>query len=498
MPNHKLQQQQKENTHQANYIKKATEAENPYERLYNNPLRFSVIDGTTPPFIPFTPQNMMFLQRTIGNQVVGRFIQAKLKIGHPGDRYEQEADRVAEEVMRMPEPKTQRQAEKEEELEEEKVIQQKPLSEQITSLVQRRVAPEEEEKEEEEILRTKEAHGQTPEVTTDLESRIQLLKGGGQPLPKSVQNFFEPIFGRDFSQVRIHTGTQAAYLARTMNARAFTVGQNIAFRAGQYSPGTTEGINLLAHELTHVVQQKGNRNSPRLVSFHQFRGTFLQNHLPIQMMEREALQFKRKDEEEVFDLVNKKRGENLKWSNKLYASAQKHSKWMHKSKKLVHTRRLIVKGYDLVGENIGTGFNKNSEVVEDWWNSQPHKANIERPQFEEGAVGIIGKGVNRYATQHFGAVDPKAEFWKESSKKKGEEWTHIIKGKVTDNIDSADKLLINIENVKGDFRSLPKKVIPDSSGSVTITIVTIGTDPAAVRIVTTDSHSNFTKVKVSL
>jgi len=104
MPNHRLQHQQKENTHQPNSAKKVTEAEKPSERLYDNPLRFSVMGGATPPDIPFTPRNMLYLHRTIGNQAVGPFIQAKLKIGQPNDKYEQEADRVAEQMMRMPEP----------------------------------------------------------------------------------------------------------------------------------------------------------------------------------------------------------------------------------------------------------------------------------------------------------------------------------------------------------------------------------------------------------
>ena len=90
----------------------------------------------------------MYLQRTIGNQAVQRLIksgalQAKLKIGQPGDRYEQEADRVADAVMRMPEPGVQRQDEPEEE--EEETFQAKPLAGQITPLVQRQVEPEEEE-----------------------------------------------------------------------------------------------------------------------------------------------------------------------------------------------------------------------------------------------------------------------------------------------------------------------------------------------------------------
>ena len=198
---------------------------------------------------------LLALQRTHGNQYVQRVvtgIQAKLKVGQPGDIYEQEADRVADEVMRMPEPREQRQAEEEEEEE----IQAKPIAEQITPLVQRQV-----EEEEEEILQTKENPGQASEITPTLESRINSLKGGGQPLPKSARVFFEPRFGRDFSQVRVHTDTQAGETARALNAQAFAFGQNIVFWARKYTPDTPSGKKLLAHELTHVVQQAGIRKT---------------------------------------------------------------------------------------------------------------------------------------------------------------------------------------------------------------------------------------------
>ena len=109
--------------------------------------------------------------------------------------------------------------------------------------------------EEELDLQAKEIPGHTPEVTPAMQSRIDGLRGGGQPLPESERAFFEPRFGRDFGQVRIHTDAGAAESARMVNARAFTVGRNIVLGAGEYAPGTTGGRRLLAHELTHVVQQ---------------------------------------------------------------------------------------------------------------------------------------------------------------------------------------------------------------------------------------------------
>jgi len=180
-----------------------------------------------------TPSDrILFLQRTIGNQAVQRLIKsgtlrAKLKIGQPGDKYEQEADRVAEQVMRMPEPGVQRH-------------------------------PEENEDEE---LQAKEQPGHTAQVPPQVAANIQSLKGGGQPLSHLTRSFFEARFDQDFSQVRIHRDAKASRTAKAVNARAFTLGQNVVFGAGEYSSGTSSGRKLLAHELVHVVQQDGGGNA---------------------------------------------------------------------------------------------------------------------------------------------------------------------------------------------------------------------------------------------
>ncbi len=179
-------------------------------------------------------------------------IQAKLKINEPGDPYEQEADRVADAVMRMPEPGVQREAEPEEEEEEER-LEAKPLASQITPLVQRQ--PELLEEEEKQI-QPKSNTGMAPQVTPGVAHDIHSLKGTGQPLPASERTFFEPRFGRDFSNVRVHTNHRSARIAQSINAQAFTFGRDVVFGAGQYSPSTISGRRLLAHELTHVVQQR--------------------------------------------------------------------------------------------------------------------------------------------------------------------------------------------------------------------------------------------------
>jgi hypothetical protein len=170
-------------------------------------------------------------QAIIGNHGILRrhsndIIHAKFKIGQSNDKYEQEADRIADQVMRMPEPS----------------IQRKPPCPECM-------------KEDEELIQTKQTNNQTPTVTSNIESGINSLKGSGQPLPETARSFFESRFGTDFSQVRLHTDSKAAETAKSVNANAFTIGKNVVFGANQYSPMTFEGKHLLAHELSHVVQQ---------------------------------------------------------------------------------------------------------------------------------------------------------------------------------------------------------------------------------------------------
>ncbi len=206
---------------------------------------------------------LLQLQRGVGNQAVARIIQTKLEIRQPGDRYEQEADRVAELMMRMPAPQIQRKCS---DVENEDLVQTKSLSMLPSGLlVQRKCAacmsgdgpcPK---CREQETMQRKES-GSTPVVTPGIAARIDALRGGGQVLPPSARAFFEPRFGYDFSRVRVHTGAQATETSRSVNARAFTIGRDIVFGAGQYAPDTGSGKLLLAHELTHVVQQSGHNS----------------------------------------------------------------------------------------------------------------------------------------------------------------------------------------------------------------------------------------------
>ncbi len=115
-----------------------------------------------------------------------------------------------------------------------------------------------------EEVQAKEQPGQVPQVGPREEQRIAAMRGRGDALPASERAFFEPRFGIDFSRVRIHSDDQAGASARALGARAYTIGANIVLDSGQYSPGTQQGRALLAHELTHVVQQGQAGTAPTL------------------------------------------------------------------------------------------------------------------------------------------------------------------------------------------------------------------------------------------
>jgi hypothetical protein len=173
-------------------------------------------------------------------------IQASLTISRPGDALEREADRVADAVMRVPAPSSM------------PANVSSATSVSPGAAIQRRCVECEEETKSN--VQRKEGSAEAPQITPSVSAGITALKGGGSPLPASAREFFEPRFGADFSSVRVHTGSQAAETANAINARAFTIGRNIAFNARQYAPHSQEGRHLLAHELTHVVQQSGGQS----------------------------------------------------------------------------------------------------------------------------------------------------------------------------------------------------------------------------------------------
>lgn len=275
-------------------------------------------------------------------------IQRKLTVNERGDRFEQEADRVADRVMRMPAPASasrpppsrlvpeiqracaaceeelQRQAveenEEEEEIQRATLTKPPPVQRLCASCQAARRGRHEVDESlslvgshpptiqrmcaecaaefaedapagtalpwatcqppaiqrlceecEEELQRRSRPDGTAERNAIDgrpvdwsTESEIRSLRDGGMPLPDSVRNFFEPRFEHDFSQVRIHTDQRADSLARSLSARAFTTGSHIAFGAGQYEPQSSAGRRLIAHELTHTIQQtNGGKVAPR-------------------------------------------------------------------------------------------------------------------------------------------------------------------------------------------------------------------------------------------
>lgn len=94
-------------------------------------------------------------------------------------------------------------------------------------------------------------------VSQQMESQLSQLQGGGRQMPNGLRNMMESGFGLDFSQVRLHTDSEAASMSSSIHAKAFTLGNDIYFNRGQFSPETSEGQRLVAHELTHVVQGSG-------------------------------------------------------------------------------------------------------------------------------------------------------------------------------------------------------------------------------------------------
>ena len=153
-------------------------------------------------------------QRAIGNQAAARRLQARLPISEPGDRSEREADRVTNQVLAAP-----------------------------TRNGVRNAAPH--------IERfSRQPNGRTSATSVD-----RVLAEPGAPLEPGLRRDMEQRFGRDFSQVRVHSGSAAATSARDLDARAYTVGSDMVFGTRRFVPDTSEGRRLIAHELTHVVQQ---------------------------------------------------------------------------------------------------------------------------------------------------------------------------------------------------------------------------------------------------
>ncbi|MCB9287770.1 MAG: DUF4157 domain-containing protein [Lewinellaceae bacterium] len=270
-------------------------------------------------------------------------IQPKLKIGQPGDQYEQEADAMAEKVVQRLEQSNERSSKpvasgetstnslhrstlqelhrQQQEGEEEEAVHRKPIfeseAEPVPESVQRQALPaseivtapniqhqgqqesqdEEEISEEEPELQRKpifESDGDGENSTlqaketdqilnlessgpgSNLESRLAATKGSGAPMGEGTRTSMESAFGSDFSGVRVHTDPSSVQMSQELGARAFTHGSDVYFNAGQYDPGSGEGKKLLAHELTHVVQQGGKLKNEKIADSIRNSGRFIQ------------------------------------------------------------------------------------------------------------------------------------------------------------------------------------------------------------------------------
>ncbi len=282
------------------------------EQLQKSTHKPRVSEQATPTTAEGAQDDLVRLQRLVGNQAVQRMlasktIQAKMTVGAADDPFEREADAVASQVMAKRDI-VQRESVEEEEpiqgkrvdivqrvgaVEEEEPLQGKrvdmvqresveeeePIQGKRVDIVQRESVEEEEpiqgkrvdmvqreSVEEEEPIQGKRVDmvqrenvnlNESFDVNEDVEKSISAKSGSGQAIPDVHREMFESAMGRDFSSVNIHADSEADSLNKQVGARAFTTGSDIFFRQGEYNPASSGGQELLAHELTHVVQQGG-------------------------------------------------------------------------------------------------------------------------------------------------------------------------------------------------------------------------------------------------
>ena len=258
----------------------------------------------------FSPKTQNTKPSAATNSIENSFIQPKLNVGKPGDKYEVEADRAADQIVAGGKenktssffaPSVQKKNEDEVQKQEsnENKIQQKPLVDPITpgvqlksesilqkqeeeiqqkeeeevqtkkestetslggDIIQQQAEEDIQEKEDEEIQEKEDEEVQQLQMSggdnnSSLENNLSNSKGGGNPLPSNTQNEMESGFGADFSRVRVHNDNNAVQMNQELGSQAFTNGNDIYFNEGKYNPESDSGKHLLAHELTHTVQQ---------------------------------------------------------------------------------------------------------------------------------------------------------------------------------------------------------------------------------------------------
>lgn len=217
-------------------------------------------------------------------------VQTKLTVGQPNDKYEQEADSMADKVVqRLTEPGIQKQpvqhtsltpfvqskcAECEQEEKMQKKEEEKEQQESSTDIMKKSAFPDDGQAPppdtnedddinvqrkcaecEKEEAKAVQKTGEAGDVSPDVEKKLSASKGSGTSLPDGVRGQMETSMGADFSNVKVHTGSQAVQMNKQLRAQAFTNGSDIYFNSGKYNPGSKSGQRLLAHELTHTIQQ---------------------------------------------------------------------------------------------------------------------------------------------------------------------------------------------------------------------------------------------------
>jgi hypothetical protein len=205
------------------------------ERAFEPPALGAILQRAAVAPQSLRPADILRLQQTLGNRATGALlnqlfparslVQAKLTVNAPGDKWEQEADRVAEKVTRTP---IAQRAELEDEAETPDVMTKPEPAPTV---------------------------GGAFEAGEAFEQQLQAARGQGQPLPPALKEDFESKFSADFGGVRIHTDARSDQLNQSIQAQAFTTGQDMFFRRGMYDPASRSGQTVIAHELTHVVQQ---------------------------------------------------------------------------------------------------------------------------------------------------------------------------------------------------------------------------------------------------
>lgn len=170
-------------------------------------------------------------------------IQPKLTVGQPNDKYEQEADAMAQRVIQRKCADC-----------EEEAVQKKPELQLRNIRDYSEGFVDDEDQMYQSPIQMK-GEGTTEYASDDIQRNLENNKGGGTNLPSNTQTEMQSAFGSDFSGVKVHTDSQSVQMNQELNAQAFTHGKDIYFNSGKYDPNSSGGKELLAHELTHVVQQ---------------------------------------------------------------------------------------------------------------------------------------------------------------------------------------------------------------------------------------------------